>query len=396
VATSAGELFARALSLVGYFDLDPTRVLDLILDVFAFSLQKEGLFVELLRAFAFPSSTIASLLAFKLAFLADRKDPRAFDGIMAVVSVLLSQDLVAMDQVYASLSPSDADFEKELAARDKKLMTASRQAGLGAAAAPAAADPDAPVAPASLGYAEPSVVIAAHQSMLNQKAALLAAVVARGDTGRARWMIQRLPGLVRVSVPVQQAICRHLRGLLDTALTEEAKEWLGYLGTGLHLDAILFTRLCRLLATAPQADAEFYLRGQLLPAFSLCSASPALAHELWQLLQRLPYTRRFDLYHDWREAAYSSSPELMLARALAMHDTRRVMRRLAKENVKQLGRLIGKISHCSPAAVFPVILDQLQSYDNLIQPVIESLKYATALSFDILTCIEPSQLIPLY
>lgn len=381
--SSAKELFDQILSLIGYFDLDPTRVLDLVLDVFAFSLHKDALFSDLLGCFAFPSGTIASLLSFKLAFLADRKDPRAFDGIMAVISVLLERNLVKMEQVYSNLTPSDADFEKEVTARSKKLMTASRQVGFSAASA---ATPDgAAVALPTLGYAEPAQAIAEHQSIHNQKAALLAALISRGDTGRAKWMIKRLPKLVTVSVVVQQAICSHLHRLLDTSINEEAKEWLGYLGIGLHTDPVLFTRLCRILSN--EEEVEFYLRSQLLPSFSLCAANPAMSHELWQVLQRLPYARRFELYHEWRESTYSSCPELMLARGLSVHDTRRVMRRLAKENVKQLGRLIGKMSHCSPIVVFPVILDQLQSYDNLIQPVVESLKYATSLSFDILTCI---------
>ena len=87
------------------------------------------------------------------------------------------------------------------------------------------------------------------------------------------------------------------------------------------------------------------------------------------------------------------------------------MKRLAKENVKQLGRQLGKLSHSNPGAVFeyvssvslcydklfdnittcPVllqVLSQIQKYDNFIGPVVDSLKFLTSLSYDVLAyCI---------
>ena len=61
------------------------------------------------------------------------------------------------------------------------------------------------------------------------------------------------------------------------------------------------------------------------------------------------------------------------------------MRRLSKENTKQYGRHLGKITHCNPGVVFDTILGQIQAYDNLIVPVVEMMKYLTPLSFDVLS-----------
>ena len=54
-----------------------------------------------------------------------------------------------------------------------------------------------------------------------------------------------------------------------------------------------------------------------------------------------------------------------------------MMRRLSKENTKQYGRHLGKITHSNPGVVFDTILSQIQSYDNLIVPVVEMMKYVT-------------------
>ncbi|KAI5249621.1 Tho Complex Subunit 2 [Manis pentadactyla] len=63
-------------------------------------------------------------------------------------------------------------------------------------------------------------------------------------------------------------------------------------------------------------------------------------------------------------------------------------RRLTKENVKPSGRQIGKLSHSNPTILFDYILSQIQKYDNLITPVVDSLKYLTSLNYDVLAyCI---------
>lgn len=60
------------------------------------------------------------------------------------------------------------------------------------------------------------------------------------------------------------------------------------------------------------------------------------------------------------------------------------LRRLSKENVKPSGRQIGKLSHSNPCFLFDYILSQIQTWDNLIVPVVDSLKYLTMLSYDVL------------
>ena len=60
------------------------------------------------------------------------------------------------------------------------------------------------------------------------------------------------------------------------------------------------------------------------------------------------------------------------------------MKRICKENVKPTSRALAKLSHCAPGLLFDYVLSQIQLYDNLIGPVVDSLKYLTSLSFDVL------------
>lgn len=61
-------------------------------------------------------------------------------------------------------------------------------------------------------------------------------------------------------------------------------------------------------------------------------------------------------------------------------------RRLSKETTKIIGRQIGKLSHVHPGIVFDYVLNQIQTFENLIGPVVESVKFLTSLEFDVLSC----------
>ncbi len=53
-------------------------------------------------------------------------------------------------------------------------------------------------------------------------------------------------------------------------------------------------------------------------------------------------------------------PELVTARAVAANETRKLMRRLTKDNFKQLGRHIGKITHSNPLVMCELLVGQIQ------------------------------------
>ena len=64
----------------------------------------------------------------------------------------------------------------------------------------------------------------------------------------------------------------------------------------------------------------------------------------------------------------------------AKNSTKLVMRRLAKENVITQGIKLAKIALSNPLVVFGTIIDQIEIYDNMIAPVVESFKYMSPTS----------------
>ena len=66
--TSPAEILEVIKSIIGYFNLDPNRVLDIILESFECQLEQHDFFIELLREYTPDKETLNELLGFKFKF----------------------------------------------------------------------------------------------------------------------------------------------------------------------------------------------------------------------------------------------------------------------------------------------------------------------------------------
>ncbi|GJP77194.1 hypothetical protein CLOP_g7622 [Closterium sp. NIES-67] len=121
----------------------------------------------------------------------------------------------------------------------------------------------------------------------------------------------------------------------------------------------------------------------LLPALQAVVANPPVCMQLWELLSCIPFHERYRLYGEW-ERDNESNPLVLAARQIARLDTRRTLKRLAKENLKPTGRLLAKLAHSNPITVLRTIVVQVEAYKEMIPPVVDAFKYFNQLEFDML------------
>lgn len=187
----------------------------------------------------------------------------------------------------------------------------------------------------------------------------------------------------------------------------EAQSMLRVLGYRIGLAPLLFTRICRmaskeLAVTLTVSDAASAVHNTfmgellsdiLLPGVTLATSNPVLSSALWTVISQLPFQQRFPLYAIWRgeamgkaavEGEGSKEVDLAEAEEATLQGAKGFLKRLAKENVRTVGRMIGKQTHSFPSIVFGHILGQIEAYENLIPYVVDALKYATQLSKDVL------------
>ena len=133
----------------------------------------------------------------------------------------------------------------------------------------------------------------------------------------------------------------------------------------------------------------------LLPALSLLPSTPGFAFLVWKVVKLFPYRDRQMIYANWRgrgveiKSVGSKNFDVTLVECKAGRAARQTLKRVAneKKNYKQAGRALAKVAHSNPLVVFHVILAQVESYDNMIQPIVESLAFMTPLALDVLSYV---------
>ncbi len=178
---------------------------------------------------------------------------------------------------------------------------------------------------------------------------------------------------------------------------------LSILGPWLADDLTLFFKLCRLLKEAKAVDSEGCIRIvtlYLFPALSLIPSNPLASGELWKVFKDYSLQSRINVYNHARAAIPDVRPSgggassgqktaakmhyrFAAAEKAANTATRDILKRLSKETTKETSRNIGKCLNRNPIVVMELLLSRLESYDNFIQPIVESLKYSTLLAQDI-------------
>jgi THO complex subunit 2 len=178
---------------------------------------------------------------------------------------------------------------------------------------------------------------------------------------------------------------------------------------------ILFCRICRLLSsllgqsannTEKESEEEMeshhnltpetcrFFQTFLVPSLSLFLSNAALSNELWTVLKHLPYTMRYKLYSNWRgtgleKAGLSSSwmgkplPNV-LSEIEAGKSARYVLKRLSKDNIRDMSRQLATVTHSNPLVVYATILSQIESYDNMVEVMVEAQRFVDPLGLDVL------------
>ncbi|KAH7378483.1 transcription factor/nuclear export subunit protein 2-domain-containing protein [Phaeosphaeria sp. MPI-PUGE-AT-0046c] len=166
---------------------------------------------------------------------------------------------------------------------------------------------------------------------------------------------------------------------------------LGLLGPECGKDTVLLTKIVR-IGKKSLADDDSTGNRKLwvdfsatfiAPALSYSGKNPGVINEVWDLFKNFDTATRYLIYQQWFSSTKPASLKAMFeqARIATNHDLGRV----AANNTKEYGRKIAKISYASPGIVFKLTLRRLISYPNMIDALVECVRYLTLLGYDCLT-----------
>jgi len=137
----------------------------------------------------------------------------------------------------------------------------------------------------------------------------------------------------------------------------------------------------------------------MLPSLSVSDSNAFLAEQLWQVINLFPFQVRFELYTSWvggglgKEGIGTKSNKVCMVEAKCLQSAKGSLKRVSMENTRIMGRQLGRETNVCPIIVYTYVLTQIESYDNLIPFIAESLKYGTFLAKD---CMAYCMLIQLH
>jgi len=200
--------------------------------------------------------------------------------------------------------------------------------------------------------------------------------------------------------------------------------FLRHMGIELGTSPRLFTKICRLLrahllllhgsrmdvgdkSVTIDIDAhkqalvpvKAVLGDILLPGLSISDSNAFLAEQLWKVISLFPFQVRFELYTTWvggglgKEGVGTKSSRVCMVEAKCLQTAKGSLKRVSMENTRIMGRRLGRETNVCPIIVYTYVLTQIESYDNLIPFIAESLKYGTFLAKD---CMAYCMLIQLH
>ncbi|XP_043913220.1 THO complex subunit 2-like [Protopterus annectens] len=429
---SSDSVLENIKSLIGCFNLDPNRVLDIILAVFECRPEHDDFFVPLIESYMSmcEPQTLCHILGFKFKFYQEPNGETP-SSLYRIAAVLLQYNLIELEDLYLHLLPLDSSIVEEHRREIMESKQIARKLTMVVLSSEKSEDKE---------KEKEKEEEKAEKMPDNQKLGLLEALLKIGDWQHAQNIMDQMPPFyASAHKPIAVALCHLIHATIEPLyrrvgvpkgargsqvrplqnkrapkpaevfgdLRTEVFSMLCYLGPHLAHDPVLFAKVVRLGKAfmkesqadgSRQDDKEKYdmllscflsIADQvLLPSLTLMDCNACMSEELWGMFRSFPYKHRYRLYGQWKNETYNSHPLLVKVKAQTLDRAKYIMKRLTKESVKPSGRQIGKLSHSNPTILFDYILSQIQKYDNLITPVVDSLKYLTSLNYDVLAyCI---------
>ncbi|KAL6718695.1 THO2 plays a role in transcriptional elongation [Lecanora helva] len=164
-------------------------------------------------------------------------------------------------------------------------------------------------------------------------------------------------------------------------------------GVKIGLDPTLLVKLARIgihSLTTDNSDSNMsrwidLSKRLIVPALSFTKCNPGAVNEVFELINRFTTPIRYGIYAEWYLGQTSRLPDIKSAFDQAKAETKDVLKRISKTTLKPMARALAKVAYANPGIVFSVAIAQLESYENIVDAVVECARYFTFLAYDVLT-----------
>lgn len=154
-----------------------------------------------------------------------------------------------------------------------------------------------------------------------------------------------------------------------------SNEFLSLIGARIVDSPSLFEKLCHIVSRLEDREKALdYYRKFIFPYIPFIENNLTLVQKLFEILKDYDLQTRYNIYGEFYQSMYiRSQTEIQLRYKKAEKETGRSLKRLTLQSAKTICRKLSKISMSSPMPVLIKILENLESYDNLIDLIVDHL-----------------------
>ena len=408
LALGPGLTRERFHAIVGFFALDLSRCMDLLMTLTERRLGKRRDFLAIARGYSREVLLDILHIRLKRAFPEAESRPRT----IGLAALLAGDGLVDVGALFPLLQPAEAEAAKTADKLRALLAAADPRRPDAAAQAPGEEPKRSPVKECQAALA-PSQAFAMCEALLEgnhwELAYFLLLKLQPQGLDLNTSCLEHLCAFVeRMIEPLyrQPEVCGLLVAGAGTGAAGGRLQRfediplvlfpaLKLLGAAAGLSALLHAKLCRLLAAwvvhdraAAAPHAEALMAQVLLPGLALIRSNPAASAAAYAVLEQLPLDARARTYAAWRGEA-TVHPLAAWAHEEGQAALKFILRRLNadKAAIAAFGREVGCIAHSHPLLTFDTLVMQIQQYSNMIEPVVECLRFMSLLSRDVIVFV---------
>ena len=210
-----------------------------------------------------------------------------------------------------------------------------------------------------------------------------------------KWMIN--PLLKTNNIIIEEK--KNQESLINQCFTfndfiQQIPELLKILNIGLSKDQILFQKLLTIMNDNIREIKNNHVElfsdmfiNIIFPSLSLVDPCPSLLNLLWKFLSNFDYIKRYNLYENWITKSYKIHPYLIIKSTIVWKEIQKWQKCLSLENARKHGRILQIISNSNPIIAFDSIISILILYENQITTIMQSFSFCSYLSYDVITYI---------
>eukprot|EP01080_Neovahlkampfia_damariscottae_P011236 gene11236-4056_t len=343
--------FHKIQSLIAQFDLEPNRVLDIILECFESRLDQKETFLKLIDNVDLKKN-IPSLMGFKFNFYTKNKK-KTLNSLFELTAILIKNGDLSIESIYESLSEEEIDHQNQKIQLVEYLFQLDCwEEGM-------------KLYKILLNYTT-------LQPYLNQN---ISTKICEKISDEIKEMYQKISASILKEEELKEY---KFQKNDEEKLTNEIFPILLLLKSGISFDVVLFTKIIRILQVyySNHELNETHLLESLISGLCYLETNTGLVYEFWDLMKIFHFSKRFQIYGSIKNLKIYQTMQTKVSQSL---------KRLAKENTKSKAREIAKMAHTNPLSTCEKVLYYAESFDNQIPILVDVLRYTSNLFHDMIT-----------